>query len=183
MKTRGITLMELLVTLVVGTVVLGGLFQALISMSSSFIQTNAINQTVVEASDAANTIAAAIRRSPSCRSRNGCTVNPGSAIADGTSTSIWLFRDGKGNMVKYSNVLGGILSTVGNEQNELAESGSFRLRYFGASRYNANELVEFTPTTATLKNVIAIELFVTVRRGGQTDTHSTIVRLRNSPAT
>ncbi|MEZ0324822.1 MAG: prepilin-type N-terminal cleavage/methylation domain-containing protein [Fimbriimonas sp.] len=181
MRQRGITLMELVLTLVVGTVVLGGLFQALISMSSSFTQTNAINQTVVDASDAANTIAAAIRRSPNCQTRNGCTANPGSAILDGTATTIWLFRDGKGNTVKYSNQLGSIVSTVGSEQNELAETGSFRLRYFGASRYNANELQEFTPTSATFKNVIAIELFVTVTRGRITDTHSTIVRLRNSP--
>ena len=182
MRQRGITLMELVLTLVVGTVVLGGLFQALISMSSSFTQTNAINQTVVDRGRLSHPIRhRAIRRSPNCQTRNGCTANPGSAILDGTATTIWLFRDGKGNTVKYSNQLGSIVSTVGSEQNELAETGSFRLRYFGASRYNANELQEFTPTSATFKNVIAIELFVTVTRGRITDTHSTIVRLRNSP--
>jgi type II secretory pathway component PulJ len=183
MNQRGITLVELLAAVVLGSIVLGGLFQAMISMATSFNQTNGLNQTVVDASDAANSIVAAIRRSASCQVRAGCTVNPGSAIADGSSTRIWLFRDTSGNMVKYANDQGSIVATIGSEESVLAENGSFTLKYFGASRYNANELQEFTPTFQTLKNVIAVEVFVTVTRNGIKETHSTIVRLRNSPST
>ncbi len=181
MKHRGITTIELLVAAVLASVVMGGLFQAMVSMRNSFSRVSGITQTVVAASDTANTIAGAIRRSSSCRLTSGCNVNPGSAIAEGTPLQIVLFTDTRGNVVKYSNELGGIVSTVAGKQNVLAEDGELRLKYFRASKYNVSELQEFTPTFATLKNVIAVEVSISVSRHGVTDSHPTIVRLRNSP--
>jgi prepilin-type N-terminal cleavage/methylation domain-containing protein len=182
MRRRGMTLVELLMGAVALSVLMVGLLQAVISLFSSFHFALGMNQTVVDAGNTANEIAGAIRRSSVCEPRLGCLSSPGSAILKGTSSSISLFRDSRGDSVTYENKLGQIVWKSGQEESVLADDGALSIRYYRSDRYNASELVEFTPSPATLKNTIAIQLSVTVTGNGVTDTHTTVVRLRNSPA-
>jgi prepilin-type N-terminal cleavage/methylation domain-containing protein len=182
MRSRGMTLIELLVAATVASLIMAGLLQGVISLFSSFTYAMGLNQTVVEAGDTANMVAAAIRKSAPCDPRSGCTVNPGSALAEGSATRVSVFLDSKGTRATFWNNAGQILYQAPNEGISVAvEEGSFSLKYYQASEYNAADLDEIQPTPSNLKNVIAVQVTVSVFRNGVKDTHSTLVRLRNSP--
>ncbi|RYG24871.1 hypothetical protein EON82_09180 [bacterium] len=183
MRRRGVTLIQLLVGTVLGTVVLGGVlvgFMALWNMQKMGLQMPAVQQ---DARQLALTIASSLRRATLCTSSDSsCVVD--AAAESASSSGITAYRrntNGSLSKLVYSVSSGNVQVVDAGSTSILAAGGSLTLTFYQAATYHSNSLTTYTPDNTTIKQLIAVGITTSVSRNGLSGSYTTTVRLRNSP--
>jgi len=183
-RNSGLSLIELMVTMMISLVIAGGLFKV-------FVDTTTHHVGVIDANDA-ETMSRQPLDTLVDHMRGAQAVEIGGtyqAIKSGTATSVeYYFLESSTDVVKYfldgtdlKRLEGGV-TTV-----EITDVQSLEFRYYlsASTRYYSNGTIPATdinaPTSAELPLIAKIEVVVDVTSGGFTRQLVGDVRLRNSP--
>jgi prepilin-type N-terminal cleavage/methylation domain-containing protein len=181
---KGYTLVELLVSLIIGAVVMAVMLTTYIALWKDQNKAAGLTESQEGAKAIVWKMAESFRAASLCTSTDtGCDLNSGVESA-GTSSVIINSRDSNGNLVKTTYAInnGNFQVTVGSGSPATYASGaSMTLTYYTSATYNATALVPFTPTSSTDSTLIAVQIVGSVTQNGVTETYQTLVRLNNGP--
>lgn len=183
MKTRGASLVETLVGVLVATVASIGVYTFVLSLHSAQNFSVSMPTAQREAYEMATMVAGSLRRATLCTSTDtGCNIN--AAFQDGSATAITIYyRDGSTLVpVTYDVVNGAFRRTRNNTTTVIYDTGaSLTLTYYKGSAYHASSLAVMTPDVASAPYTVAVRVDATKTTSGATAQYSTVVRLRMGP--
>jgi hypothetical protein len=178
---RGATLLEVLVVAVLGSVIMGGLLQAVIGLWNSYGFTTGVAAAQRDATEIASQIAAEVRKAAPCVPKSGCGGTRGLVVTFASSTRIGFYSTPSGSTTQYFSQNGNVYRESGGLTNVMEENAGISLQYYQSSSYNVDGLATFTPTAQSYANVVAVQITATVTRNGVTGSDTALVRLRNGP--
>ncbi len=187
-KRSGISLIEALVTCLLLGVVMGGMFQLVVSVNKANTFTVTMPVVQDEATRIVNLIASDLATAPLCTASSGCTTD--SAIHSAAASSVSMYTAASGARRTYTLENGALKRFIGTATTAdltVNDVSAFALKYCSSTDYNMATIpaVSGWPTSITsganTKQINAISISLTINQGGLKGEYSTIVRLRNSP--
>jgi|GEM_PF-4817648 len=163
------------------SVVLAGVVQAFISMSTAHAATTRRGLAQSEATTIVDTVAAALRRGAGCAQRKGCPEEDGAVIRAAGPSDLTVYTTGGGETQRFYIENGTFHHVLAGRNPEAVPEAELRLTYYRAAEYHADDLVPFSPAPGEFHQIIAVDVSAAVTRGGIVGAFETTIRLRNGP--
>ncbi|RYG32223.1 hypothetical protein EON81_21140 [bacterium] len=183
--------MELVISLIVGTLVGAVVFQQLLSLSAGIRANTDSAGMGVDTRAALDTLSDHVRNAMPC---TAVETNKNSVLLTATTTSFSYYTDNtcgkwvryqypaKDKLITIANTLGRASDDASNDVVVVKNITSFSLTYYKSDLYNsAWTEISGAPAVADRPKVCGIRIDVTVTWNGKATRMSTLVRLRNSP--
>ncbi len=188
-RSRGFTLVELLIYAILLVIAAGTLTSIIITLVKTQTQITAQPAAQAQAQDAIGAVAAFVRRAPLCSASSNCSGYIDSAFASATSTSLSVYTGAAGSTATFTNSNGVLYRTRGSTQVAIVpDSVTVRYKYLLTPTLTYTMASGSTPfvwvdtvTGNDLKSILAVQITASVTREGITIVQSSLVRTRNSP--
>jgi hypothetical protein len=183
MKRRALTMVELVVTVAVMSILMGGLLSAFSAIAG--VQTFTTTMPTVQdtAQRMTRDVAAAFRKATLATSADsGCTLN--AAVENVSSSAATIYSGSNGSIVKttYANSGSDVVKSTGASPATVwYANASLSFTYYTSATYHGSAITAYTPSSGTTPQLIAVGITGTYTSGGITASYSTLVRLRNGP--